>query len=82
MPNKHFCQGPTCHTKTTNDRFLKSRGVIRGKYAYATMDRTPNQWGWTPMTIVLGYLVISLALSHVSDKLNRSALFDVSHVSF
>ena len=35
MPNKHFCQGPDCHTKTTNDRFLKSRGVIRGKYAYA-----------------------------------------------
>ena len=48
MPNKHFCQGPYCHTKTTNDRFLKSRGVIRGKYAYSTMDRTPNQWGWTP----------------------------------
>ena len=48
MSNKHFCQGPTCHTKTTNDRFLKSRGVIRGKYAYATMDRQPNSWGWTP----------------------------------
>ena len=48
MPNKHFCQGPDCHTKTTQDRFLKSRGVVRGKYAYSTMDRTPNQWGWTP----------------------------------
>ena len=48
MPNKHFCQGPDCHTKTTSDRFLKSRGVIRGKYAYATMDQGPNQWGWTP----------------------------------
>ena len=34
MPNKHFCQGPTCHTRTTNDRFLKSRGVLRGKFAY------------------------------------------------
>ena len=34
MPNKHFCQGPTCHEKPTTDRFLKSRGVIRGKYAY------------------------------------------------
>jgi hypothetical protein len=30
MPNKHFCQGPTCHEKPTTDRFLKSRGVIRG----------------------------------------------------
>ena len=38
MPNKHFCQGPTCHTRTTNDRFLKSRGVIRGRYANLTMD--------------------------------------------
>jgi hypothetical protein len=35
MPNKHFCQGPTCHEKPTTDRFLKSRGVIRGRYAYA-----------------------------------------------
>ena len=50
MPNKHFCQGPTCHTRTTQDRFLKSRGVLRGKYAYTTIDRTPNenQYGWTP----------------------------------
>ena len=38
MPNKHFCQGPTCHEKTTQDRFLKSRGVVRGRYAYATID--------------------------------------------
>ena len=38
MPNKHFCQGPYCHTRTTNDRFLKSRGVIRGRYANLTMD--------------------------------------------
>ena len=38
MPNKHFCQGPNCHTKTTQDRFLKSRGVIRGRYAYANLD--------------------------------------------
>ena len=38
MPNKHFCQGPHCHTRTTNDRFLKSRGVVRGRYAYCDMD--------------------------------------------
>ena len=38
MPNKHFCQGPNCHTRTTNDRFLKSRGVVRGRYAYAKID--------------------------------------------
>ena len=49
MPNKHFCQGPECHEKPTTDRFLKSRGVIRGRYAYATMDQGPNQWGWTPL---------------------------------
>ena len=48
MSNKHFCQGPRCHEHVTTDRFLKSRGVIRGRYAYCTMDRTPNQYGWTP----------------------------------
>ena len=38
MPNKHFCQGPHCHTRVTSDRFLKSRGVIRGRYAYFDRD--------------------------------------------
>jgi len=38
MPNKHFCQGPTCHEQTTSDRFLKSRGVVRGRYAYFDRD--------------------------------------------
>jgi len=42
MSNKHFCQGPTCHTHTTQDRFLKSRGVLRGRYAYATIDSNSN----------------------------------------
>ena len=38
MPNKHFCQGPDCHTRITQDRFLKSRGVIRGRYASLNRD--------------------------------------------
>ena len=38
MPNKHFCQGPECHTQITTDRFLKSKGIIRGRYAYAKID--------------------------------------------
>ena len=38
MPNKHFCQGPHCHEQVTTDRFLKSRGVIRGRYAYTSLD--------------------------------------------
>ncbi len=42
MPNKHFCQGPDCHTRITTDRFLKSRGVIRGRYAYTDMDKQAN----------------------------------------
>ena len=46
MPNKHFCQGPACHTYTTTDRFLKSKGIIRGRYAYADMDKTQNNWGY------------------------------------
>ena len=38
MPNKHFCQGPDCHTNPTADRFLKSKGIIRGRYAYSEID--------------------------------------------
>ena len=46
MPNKHFCQGPDCHTRITQDRFLKSRGVIRGRYAihqWTTNQNTTNE---------------------------------------
>ena len=46
MPNKHFCQGPTCHEQRTQDRFLKSRGVIRGRYAYATIDSSNGYINW------------------------------------
>ena len=46
MPNKHFCQGPECHTNPPTDRFLKSKGIIRGRYAYAKIDDTENQYGW------------------------------------
>ncbi len=45
MSNKHFCQGPTCHEKPTTDRFLKSRGVIRGRYASVNIDHNfENGW--------------------------------------
>jgi len=37
VSNKHVCLGPNCHTRVTTDRFLKSRGVIRGRYAYLEM---------------------------------------------
>ena len=33
MPNKHYCQGPDCHTKSTKDRWQKSPGKLRGRYA-------------------------------------------------
>ena len=45
MPNKHFCQGPTCHEQTTQDRFLKSRGVVRGRYAYSNLDQQDHWYG-------------------------------------
>ena len=38
MSNKHFCQGPNCHTNPTSDRFLKSKGIIRGRYARINRD--------------------------------------------
>ena len=40
MPNKHFCQGPNCHTRPTQDRFLKSKGIIRGRYALWNRDQS------------------------------------------
>jgi hypothetical protein len=49
MSNKHFCQGPRCHEAVTQDRFLKSRGVVRGRYAYSTINQEANSWGWTPV---------------------------------
>ena len=45
MPNKHFCQGPSCHTLQTQDRFLKSKGIIRGRYAYFDLDYEEHYWG-------------------------------------
>ena len=38
MKDKHFCQGPRCHRYETTDRFLKSKGIIRGRYARLNMD--------------------------------------------
>jgi len=32
--NKYYCQGTDCHTRTTQDRFQKSTGMLRGRYAY------------------------------------------------
>jgi hypothetical protein len=46
MPNKHFCQGPECHTNPTTDRFLKSKGIIRGRYAYAKINETESLYGY------------------------------------
>ena len=43
MPNKHFCQGTNCHTNPTTDRFLKSKGIIRGRYAYAEIATSNNE---------------------------------------
>ena len=45
MPNKHFCQGPTCHEQVTQDRFLKSKGIIRGRYAYFNRDVEAHYYG-------------------------------------
>ena len=46
MPNKHFCQGPHCHTNPTSDRFLKSKGIIRGRYAYSEIDGNTSNYGY------------------------------------
>ena len=43
--NKHFCQGTNCHQYITTDRFLKSKGIIRGRYASVNIDHNfENSW--------------------------------------
>jgi hypothetical protein len=37
--NKHYCQGTYCHEKTTQDRFQKSTGMLRGRYAYHNIGK-------------------------------------------
>ena len=46
MPNKYFCQGPYCHTYPTSDRFLKSKGIIRGRYAFAEVNGNKSNYGY------------------------------------
>jgi hypothetical protein len=38
MPNKHFCQGPTCHEQPTTSRLQKSTGLLRTRYAQVPID--------------------------------------------
>jgi len=77
MPNKHFCQGPRCHETVTTDRFLKSRGVIRGRYAYATLDQGPNQWGWQAPDSDKYFCSQSCKFSWLSlNMVDRSSLLD------
>jgi len=38
MPNKHFCQNPTCHEQATMGRFQKSTGKMRTRYAQNERD--------------------------------------------
>jgi hypothetical protein len=38
MPNKHFCQGPTCHEQPTQSRLQKATVLQRSRYAQHEMD--------------------------------------------
>ena len=38
MPNKHFCQGPTCHEQPTQSRLQKATGLLRSRYAQMPID--------------------------------------------
>ena len=40
--NKHYCQGTYCHERTTQDRFQKATGMLRGRYAYASYTDQRN----------------------------------------
>ena len=45
--NKHYCQGTNCHTNETQDRFQKSTGMLRGRYARLeyTYDNANTYYG-------------------------------------
>ena len=45
--NKHYCQGTHCHTNQTQDRFQKSTGMLRGRYARLeyTYDNADTYYG-------------------------------------
>ena len=45
--NKHYCQGTNCHTNETQDRFQKSTGMLRGRYARLeyTYDNADTYYG-------------------------------------
>ena len=68
MPNKHFCQGPDCHTRTTQDRYLKSRGVIRSKYAYANID---SNYGYSYLNSDKYFCSQSCKLQWLSDNMEN-----------
>jgi hypothetical protein len=45
MPNKHFCQGPTCHEQPTQSRLQKATGLLRSRYASLPIDHdTENHY--------------------------------------
>ena len=45
--NKHYCQGTQCHERQTQDRFQKSTGMLRGRYARLeyTYDNADTYYG-------------------------------------
>ena len=42
MSDLKLCQGTQCHERQTQDRFQKSTGMLRGRYAYATFTDQRN----------------------------------------
>ena len=69
MPNKHYCQGPECHTKRTKDRWQKSTGKLRGRYAsheIGTSRYHPSSEIFCSQTCANEWLN-----SHVQDIANR-----------
>ena len=44
MPNKHFCQGPTCHEQPTQSRLQKATGLLRSRYAQMPIDHDTEHY--------------------------------------
>ena len=70
MPNKHYCQGPNCHTRKTKDRWQKSTGKLRGRYASWSIDTKRGYYDY--MTLFCSQGCANEWLNdHTQDIVNR-----------
>jgi len=69
MTNKHYCQGPTCHTRHTTDRFQKSTGKFRGRYASFKINQNSFNGNYNYMQLFCSQGCANAWLNHHTDNI-------------